>query len=170
MKTLLLNNGYEPIRLISWKRAITLHFLGKGDILDFYEAPLRSRFIKMKMPAVIRLRRYHRCRERVKLSRENIYARDQYKCQYCGEEFNSKDLTLDHIHPESRGGKNSWLNLVACCGPCNNKKDNRTPKEASMPLLRKPFVPRWMPAVLVKAIRNKEIPKQWLPWIQWIHG
>ena len=72
------------------------------------------------------------------VSRKNLYARDGYRCQYCGEEFAAKDLTLDHVMPKSQGGQSRWENLVACCQSCNRKKGNRTPSEAGMELLRTP--------------------------------
>jgi len=169
MKALLLNVTYEPIRLISWKRAVTLTFLKKADVLSEYDIPLRSRYLELKMPAVIILKKYHKSRESVRMSRENIYARDQYTCQYCGNRFKPDELTLDHVMPQSRGGISSWKNLVASCATCNSEKSNNTPKEAGMPLLRTPFKPKWMPAVLVKAIENKEVPKQWVDWIKWIN-
>lgn len=168
MKTLLLNMSGEPLKLISWKKAVVLYLSGKVSLLEEYPVPLRSCYINMNKPAVVQLRTYHRTKYGVKLSRENIYARDQYICQYCGEPFATKELTLDHVLPESRGGKFSWTNLVTCCSSCNNKKDNKTPGEANMPLLKKPVQPSWMPAVLMKAIKYHEIPTQWHRWISWL--
>jgi 5-methylcytosine-specific restriction endonuclease McrA len=168
MRTLQLNVGYEPIGLISWKKAVKKVVRGKAEVLDVQDSPLRSCYIEEKKPAVIRILKYHRNYGQVKLCRENIYARDQYICQYCGEKFIAKELTLDHVIPESRGGPFSWKNLVTCCASCNNRKDARTPKEAEMPLLRKPFKPNWMPSVLAKSIKRGRVPKQWISWISWI--
>jgi len=168
MKTLQLNVGYEPMGLISWKKAVKKIVKGKAEVLVEQDSPLRSCYMSSQKPAVIRIFKYHRNYGDVKLCRENIYARDQYICQYCGEKFKAKDLTLDHVIPESRGGPFSWSNLVACCSMCNNTKDARTPVEASMPLLRKPFRPTWMPNVLIKSIKRGRIPYQWVDWIAWI--
>ena len=168
MRTLQLNVGYEPMGLISWKKAVRKIMKGKAEVLAFQESPLRSCYTRGQKPAVIRIFKYHRNYGDVKMSRENIYARDQYICQYCGGKFLAKDLTLDHVLPDSRGGPFSWTNIVACCGLCNNKKDNRTPEEANMPLLRKPFKPTWMPNVLIKSIKRGRVPKQWAEWISWI--
>lgn len=74
-------------------------------------------------------------------SRENIYARDKHICQYCGKEFEPKELTLDHVFPKSRGGDTSWDNIVACCKACNQFKADRTPEEAGLVLLNKPKKP-----------------------------
>lgn len=76
-----------------------------------------------------------------RFSRDALMRRDRCMCAYCGQLFRERDLTLDHVMPESRGGKTSWMNLVAACGPCNNRKDCRTPEEARMPLLYVPYVP-----------------------------
>jgi 5-methylcytosine-specific restriction endonuclease McrA len=79
--------------------------------------------------------------KKVPLSRFNIFRRDGHKCVYCGT---NKNLTIDHVLPKSRGGDNSWKNLVTCCGICNLKKDDRTPEEADMVFLRKPFTPTYI--------------------------
>jgi len=170
MRTLQLNVGYEPIGLISWKKAVKKVMRGKAEVLDVQNSPLRSCYTAGNKPAVIRILHYHKNYDNVKLCRDNIYARDQYTCQYCRDRFRHNELTLDHIIPESRGGPFSWTNLVACCESCNNKKDNRTPEEANMPLARTPFRPTWMPAVLVKSIQRGRVPKQWANWVSWIEG
>lgn len=168
MKTLLLNISYEPIKLISWKSAVRLLFSGKAQVLDEFNSPLRSAFIEMKKPAVVRLLAFHRTRDDVKLTRENVLARDCFSCQYCGASLDKKSLTLDHVIPESRGGKTTWGNIVACCSSCNGKKDNRTPEEAEMPLIKRPGRPNWMPTVLIKVIKGGQVPKQWKRWLEWL--
>jgi 5-methylcytosine-specific restriction endonuclease McrA len=75
-------------------------------------------------------------------TRENIYARDEFTCQYCGKQFHSNELSLDHVYPKSRGGEDSWENLVTCCRKCNQKKADRTPEEARMPILCEPRKPK----------------------------
>jgi 5-methylcytosine-specific restriction endonuclease McrA len=168
MRTLLLNVSGDPLKLLPWSSAIKLVFSDKATILEEYDSPLRSCYLNMKKPAVIRLNAYHKTKYGTKLSRENIYARDGYSCQYCGERYGAEYLTLDHILPKSRGGKANWKNLVTCCTWCNNKKDNRTPTEAGMPLLRIPEQPSWMPSLLVKAIKYRAVPEQWAKWIKWL--
>ena len=82
---------------------------------------------------------------RVRFCRENIYLRDDHTCQYCGGLFDRRELTLDHVLPSSKGGPKSWLNVVTSCRPCNQKKGNRTPQQARMPLLKPPNEPLWLP-------------------------
>ena len=83
-------------------------------------------------------------------------------CQYCGGRFPFAELTMDHVIPKSRGGDKSWTNIVACCKKCNNKKSNRTPEEAKMPLIKKPVIPKWNIHVL---LRDKKIPQEWKDYI-----
>jgi hypothetical protein len=92
------------------------------------------------LPSVIRLLVYRHVPVRLQLTtRRNILTRDSFRCQYCGMKFHGSDLTLDHILPRSQGGKNSWENLVACCRKDNQRKADRTPEQAGMPLLRRPL-------------------------------
>ena len=95
-------------------------------------------------------------------NRKNVVWRDKNICQYCGNRFCFADLTMDHVIPKSRGGDKSWTNIVACCKRCNNIKSNRTPEEARMPLIKKPFIPKWNIHVL---LRDKKIPQEWEDYI-----
>ena len=108
-QTLLLNQGFEPIKVISWQRAISLLFLGKVEVLEEYDRDVHSVSLIIKVPAVVRLLRAFRRHARpVKFSRVNIYARDNYKCQYCGRKASISDLTYDHVVPRSQGGLTEW--------------------------------------------------------------
>jgi 5-methylcytosine-specific restriction endonuclease McrA len=96
------------------------------------------------IPTVIRTLYYDGvAHEKVKLSRRNIYLRDNYTCSYCGKKFSTESLNIDHIIPKSRGGITEWGNLTCSCRKCNTKKNDRTPEEAGMRLLRKPYIPRY---------------------------
>jgi hypothetical protein len=132
-----LNASFEPLRIISAKRALTLLTKGKAVV----ELPTSKMIYPgIYLPSVIRLRTYRHIPIRLQVvTRKNILLRDGNLCQYCGVKFPSNELTLDHIIPKSKGGGNSWHNLVACCSPCNRKKDDRTPQEANMPLLHRPL-------------------------------
>lgn len=132
-----LNASYEPLRIISAKKALTL--ITKGVAVT--EVPTNTEvYPGIFLPSVIRLRTYRRVPIRVQVcSRKNIYVRDGHRCQYCGHRQESADLTLDHVVPSSRGGRNEWANLVAACKRCNHRKADRTPEEAGMPLLRRPL-------------------------------
>lgn len=136
-KVLLLNATYLPISIISVERAMTLLFQEKASIVHAHEnKKLRSISQSFEYPDVIKLNKYVKTYlKKATPTRKNIFLRDDYTCQYCG----SKDhLTIDHIIPVSRSGKNTWNNMVTACFKCNEFKNNRTPEEADMKL--KPLI------------------------------
>lgn len=139
-EVLVLNQDYQPISVCSVQRSVKLVFLEKAELLhDDPDRVIRTVDEEFQYPSVIRLRRYIRLPyAKIVLSRSNIMKRDNHKCQYCGTKA---DLTLDHVMPRSRGGKDTWENLVTACNHCNVKKGNRTPDEAAMPLRIKPYKP-----------------------------
>jgi len=164
---LLLNITYEPLRIINWKKAITLMLLGKVEVLEEYGREIRSVSFTIKLPSVVRLLRLvKRPKSPVKFSRQNIYARDKYRCQYCGQKFSSEELTYDHVVPRSRGGKTEWENIVTCCVDCNRRKGGRTPSEAGMKLIKKPEKPTWIPALRI-TIGFREVPQSWRDYLYW---
>ena len=143
-KVLLLNKECEPLNITSWKRAFVLLIKGKAEYIE--KLTELEDYIKIGdyyIPKTIKLT-YEMAIPELELpfSRENIYIRDGYTCQYCGKKFESEELTLDHVFPKSRGGGTSWDNIVACCKKCNQKKADRTPEEACMPLLHEPEKPQ----------------------------
>ncbi len=146
--TLLLNGTYEPLLVINWKKAIILLWQGKAEALAAHDKEVRGVSCAFKLPSVLRLHkvvRVERGRRGVKFSRANIFMRDDYRCQYCGQHLAAKDLTIDHIIPLARGGRKTWENIVAACWPCNNTKSGRTPEEARMRLVQPPTRPTWQP-------------------------
>lgn len=166
-QVLLLNITYEPLRIINWKKAITLLMLGKVEVLEEYGTEIHSVSFTLKLPSVVRLLMMaKRPGASVRFSRQNIYARDKYCCQYCGRKFPVEDLSYDHVIPKSRGGKTVWTNIVTACMRCNRKKGGRTPKEAKMQLIRKPTRPKWLPSLRV-TIGFKEIPTTWRDYLYW---
>ena len=105
----------------------------------------------VRVPRIVRLLGFDRLpRQRVKLNRRNVFARDENRCQYCGKRFSTSELSLDHVSPRSRGGVSSWRNLVCACTRCNKKKGGRTPLEAKMRLIRRPVEPRRSPVLRLK--------------------
>lgn len=144
MKVLLLNASYEPLKTISWQRAMVLAVNDKIEVLEHYpDFKIRSATQEFPTPAVARLlARVRWNRWDVKFSRPNIYKRDAYTCQYCRRQMSAHRLTFDHVVPRSRGGPTTWQNITTACKTCNQKKGNRTPEEAGMPLLAKPYIPR----------------------------
>src|SRR5215468_238249 len=138
-RVLLLNQTYEPLGTVSVARAVIMVFKNTVTVEEFDgNRVLRSARAEFPVPSVIRRRIYiniRRRREASSMKRLRIYMRDKYRCQYCGEKKKVGELTLDHILPRSRGGDNSPVNVVTACVSCNNRKGDRTPAEARMPLL-----------------------------------
>lgn len=127
--------------VINVKKAIVLLYMGKAELIAANEA-LRVRAVSMSMPfpSIVRLSMYVRIPfKKIILSRKNILRRDGHRCQFCGR--SDIPLTIDHVQPVSRGGEDTWENLVCACVRCNNRKGDRTPDEALMPLRRKPMRP-----------------------------
>ena len=136
-KVLVLNASYEPLNITSWRRAVVLLLKGKAERLEYN---VRQVYHEFPIPTVIRLLYYVRVPyKEIPLTRRNVLERDRQTCQYC--HYKGEQLTLDHVIPRSRGGGDSWENLVAACVRCNVKKGNRTPKEANMLLKSQPRRP-----------------------------
>jgi len=167
MRTLLLNQGYEPLQIIAWQRALTLLALDKVDVVEEYDIAIRAMSYVINVPAVVRLRKaFRRHAKPVKFSRVNIYARDGYRCQYCTARCTIDELTYDHVTPRSRGGRTCWENIVSACYACNRRKANRTPSEAGMKLLATPVRPTWMPSVQIR-VSAKSVPDAWRDYVYW---
>lgn len=168
-RTLLLNATFEPLKIISWQRAITLLTQGKVEVIDFYDREIRGVTITFKLPSILRLLklvRIKKSRREVRFSRANIYQRDNYTCQYCGSRYPAEDLTFDHVIPIVQGGETTWENIVTACLTCNNKKGGRTPREAGMRLIKTPVKPKWMPVVTLK-MGLKNAPLSWRDYLYW---
>jgi len=144
------------------QRAVVLLFLGKAELIAANDSKLiRSVRAKIAFPTIVRLRLYiHVPYKKIVLSRKNILRRDMFKCQYCGRGDTS--LTIDHILPKSKGGDDSWENLVAACVKCNNKKGDRSPEEAKMFLRKKPNKPSHI--TFMKHFVGK-IDDEWKPYL-----
>ena len=139
-KVLVLNQSYEPLMVINAKRAIVLIIKEKVKMLEKYSESIRSVQNSFDVPSVIRLNFYvHLKYKDIVLNRRNILKRDDYRCQYCAKQ--ATPLTLDHIVPKNKGGKDSWENLVAACSKCNTRKGDTLLKHMDMKLLKKPRKP-----------------------------
>lgn len=137
---LVLNQNYEPLNVCNVRRAIVLVIDGKAEILEAHEASITSPSHRFPSPSVIRLvYMIRRPRPRVKLTRREVFIRDNYTCQYCGR--TSGDLTIDHVIPRSRGGPHTWDNLVSACKPCNHRKGGKSLGEVRMQLKTTPYEP-----------------------------
>jgi 5-methylcytosine-specific restriction endonuclease McrA len=169
---LLLNAGYEPLRIVSWQRAFVLVFQGKVEILEEYKISVHTVTRQFKVPAVIRLRRWIHLKRQapvIRFSRANLYERDEYRCQYCHKRFPEKELTLDHVVPVVRGGKKTWENIATACIRCNQRKGDRTPEEAGLKLLKRPQLPHWLPGTF-GSVRTKTAPEIWFPYLALAQG
>ncbi|RPI74068.1 MAG: HNH endonuclease [Desulfobacteraceae bacterium] len=166
-QVLLLNITYEPLKIINWKKALNLFFLGKVEVIEEYDKEIHAVSFVLKLPSVVRLlKMVRKPNNLVKFSRQNIYARDRYQCQYCGNKFQPEELTYDHVMPKSRGGRTEWENIVTCCVDCNRKKGGRTPPEAAMRMIRKPTRPTWIPALKI-TIGFQRVPETWRDYLYW---
>jgi 5-methylcytosine-specific restriction endonuclease McrA len=166
MRTLLLTPWMAPQRVISWERAVVLVVLGKVDVLQEYEEAIRAPSLELRTPAVVRLKKAGRAtKQSVRFSRVNVYTRDGFRCQYCGVKKDMRELNYDHVVPRLRGGKTVWENIVTSCYACNDRKGSRTPAEAGMTLLRKPFKPSSLPVMPVVRVMRSEMPQVWLPYL-----
>ena len=153
--TLKLDASWRPIEIIDGFKGFNMCFTGRANVVLNYDDGF--------FPAVIVLKSYIRKNfMSYACNRKNVVWRDKNVCQYCGNRFCFADLTMDHVIPKSRGGDKSWTNIVASCKRCNNNKGNRTPEEAKMPLIKKPFIPKWNIHVI---LRDKKIPKEWEDYI-----
>jgi 5-methylcytosine-specific restriction endonuclease McrA len=194
-RTLVLDAGYKPHRIVTWQRAAQLLHDGRAEVVELYDealraisreaakalqlsAGMRSWFemgvdgqdpdvLVVKMPAVIRLLGVLGRKKMVKFSRINVLTRDNFTCQYCGEHKTVAELNYDHVIPRSRGGKTVWENIVASCYECNGQKRNRTPEEAGMHLRTKPVRPKSLPIASLRMDSLKDIPALWTSWLYW---
>lgn len=161
-KVLVLNQDYRPISVCTIQRAFLLVFLEKAELVNhFSDQEIHTVTRTYPMPSVVRLNRYVSIPYKgVELSRNNIFKRDNFECQYCGAE---DDLTLDHVMPRSRGGATSWKNLVTACKKCNAIKGDYTPDEAGMELATIPFRPSF---VLFLREFSGFVSKEWIPYLR----
>ena len=163
--TLVLDQGYQPVKVIPWRRAICMTFLGKVEVLSEYDWEIATVSNAYPAPAVVRLLRNARHGPyRVRFSRQNIYLRDGHQCQYCEQRFSARDLTLDHVVPRSLGGGTTWKNVVAACRDCNRNKGGRTPEQAGLELRTEPRRPEWMPRTAFQ-LAMRVVPEAWRDWL-----
>ena len=159
---LVLNASYEPLNVTTVRRAHVLVFKGKAEVIEELDQPLHSASSTFPWPHVIRLVTYVRVPRAVqrKISRRALFARDGWRCVYCGSAGGR--LTLDHVVPRSRGGDSVWENVVTSCAPCNLRKGDRTLEQAGMDL---PHPPRPPQPVLFIKLAAPRIPHGWTPYL-----
>lgn len=185
---LVLNRSWTPIAISTVKRGFSLVFqnhahivhpdtyelhtfeswlvdnsLGSGDDVPSDQCWLRTANLLIRVPEVIVLGRYNGIpRRELAFNRRNIYRRDTFQCQYCGQRPGLKLLSIDHVQPTSRGGQTSWENCVVACVRCNTRKGNRSPAEAGMPLLTEPAKPTWNDGVGM----GERVPDSWARFVK----
>lgn len=161
-RTLLLSSYYMPVRVLQWQDAVKMVYEGTVRVVAEYEETISSPSITWKMPAVIVLKRSIRkyVKGAVKFSRKNVYARDHYRCQYCGNHFPEDELTYDHVTPKVAGGRREWSNIVSACVTCNSRKGRRTCDEIGMFPLRRPTEPKIL-EIISPHIDVANAPPEW---------
>jgi len=163
LPVLVLNQNYEPLNICRARRAVVLVYRGKAEMLENGTGYIHSAAHTFDVPSVIRLAyMIKRPRPRRRLTRLEVFSRDQYICQYCGRE--GRQLTLDHVTPRHQGGEHTWENVVSACIPCNRHKAGRTPEQAGMKLIRRPSPPRdKLPFYIPHQLRSQAGWQKYLP-------
>ena len=159
MMALKLDASFRPIEVIDALEALVMCIIGKATPVETYDTKINSPSKSFELPAVIVLKNIVKFRfTTIACNRINIVWRDNNQCQYCGNYFSTDKLTMDHVIPKSRGGKNTWENLVAACKKCNQKKGSRTSQESGMIPLKKPIRPK---ANILRTVKKNQISDLW---------
>ena len=159
MMALKLDASFRPIEVIDALEALVMCIIGKATPVETYDTKINSPSKSFELPAVIVLKNIVKFRfTTIACNRINIVWRDNNQCQYCGNYFSTDKLTMDHVIPKSRSGKNTWENLVAACKKCNQKKGSRTPQESGMIPLKKPIRPK---ANILRTVKKNQISDLW---------
>tara|TARA_Y100001973_G_C5205956_1_gene341582 strand:- start:2216 stop:2716 length:501 start_codon:yes stop_codon:yes gene_type:complete len=163
ISVLKLDSSFKPIEVISWEEAIILTWLKKAWAAEYTDKWVHSATQAFQIPSVIVLFRY--IDEKfftLPCTRKNILLRDENRCQYCTKHFREGDLTIDHVLPRSKGGANTWDNVVAACNACNQKKRDFLIENAPVTLMRPPKKPSY------RSIIKKRIGKGNLKWKEYL--
>ena len=159
-RTLVLNVTYQPLSITTVRRALLLVLAGKAHVIHTRPGSIRSPRLTMSVPSIVRLTYHARApyRRRAPLHRRAVFARDAYRCQYCG----NRAECIDHVHPRSRGGEHTWENVVACCRACNVGKGDSLLSDGRYRLRRTPYAPE--PLAVVAAMRG-DAPSEWTDYL-----
>jgi 5-methylcytosine-specific restriction endonuclease McrA len=157
--------SYFPLSIWNWQTALKAVFLDRVDIIAEYDREVHSPTTALKLPSVIALKKYVRQPQYPAFTRFNLFLRDRFTCQYCGTKG---ELTFDHVVPRAYGGRTSWTNIAAACILCNLKKGGRTPEEAHMYLLQKPFKPtNHQLHAIGRAFPPNYLHESWRDYLYW---
>jgi 5-methylcytosine-specific restriction endonuclease McrA len=158
---------YTFLGVCDWKDAVCTVYTNKATVEESYDQVIHSCSTQMRVPAVIRLRKYVRVLydkiSGVSYTKRNVHLRDSYFCQYCSTRCKESQATIDHVIPESKGGKNSWENTVTCCKSCNLIKGGMTPTQAGLKLIRNPAKPKGFKEIM--RIKIGELHDLWLKYL-----
>ncbi|MEM8788771.1 MAG: HNH endonuclease [Pseudomonadota bacterium] len=157
--------SYLPLSLWPWQEAVKAAFLDRVLVLSEYDSVVRSPSMEIRIPSVVVLRDYVRPAKVAAFTRFNLFLRDEFTCQYCGAKG---DMTFDHVTPRSRGGRTTWDNVVAACGPCNLRKGSKTLGQAGMRLRKAPVEPA--PGQLQNTGRKfppNHLHESWMDYLYW---
>ncbi len=185
-QTLVLNRGWVAISTTSVREALSMLFTGNARAIrpetfeshgfdswadlavEEGEPCVRTVSLSIRVPEVVVLTHYGGMpRQVASFSRRNLFLRDKNACQYCGKKPGTKELTIDHVLPRSRGGLSTWTNCVLACVPCNRRKANRLPAEAHMQLAKEPKCPAWTPILEVPVVRIRQSWKHFVSEKYW---
>ena len=148
------DQSFQVMDSLSWFDYSAQHIPEEG------EAYIQTVRLRIRIPKVLLLRKYDRLpMQEVRFTRDNLFDRDQYCCQYCGNSFSEDKLNMDHVIPRAKGGRTSWENVVTACISCNTRKANRLPHQAKMHLIKKPSRPRWR--TFVSSLIDQKYDSDW---------
>lgn len=167
-RVLLLNTSWQAIKTISWQRAIVLQCRGVVEVVNTYTGEfIRSPSMSFPIPSIVRcLKPFKFSFKEARFTRKNVYLRDNGKCRYCNTKIPFEDVTLDHVHPKSKGGGSGWDNIVISCGSCNQRKGSRPLHETGMKIHGdRPSKPVAMPNKGLFYPLGQNIPEDWVPFI-----
>ena len=188
-KVLVLNRLRQAVNIVGAQRAFSLLLQDHAQVIDTgdgsfqvmnavewlelsaleqpeaHEAYVQTVRLRVRVPKVLLLRSYDKLpMQEVRFTRDNLFERDRYRCQYCGNNFAEHELNMDHVIPRAKGGRTSWENIVTSCIPCNTRKANRLPHQASMHLMKKPERPRWRP--FISSLIDQNYDSDWEHFIK----
>lgn len=160
--------SYYPLSVWAWQDAVKAVVLDRVSVLSEYETEVRSPSFAMRLPSVIALRDYIPAARRPAFTRFNVFLRDRFECQYCGDARPTQELTFDHVIPRSRGGRTSWENVVAACGPCNLRKADKLPRDCHMLPLTEPRQPTsWELQENGRGFPPNHLHESWRDYLYW---
>ena len=160
--------NYFPLSLWPWQEAIKAVFLERVNIVSEYDQVAHSPSVELHLPSVVSLKAYVPVTRNAAFTRFNVFLRDRFICQYCGEATPAHDLTFDHVVPRSRGGRTTWENVVAACGTCNLRKGNRLARQCAMHPRRAPFEPTtWQLQERGRAFPPNFLHDSWRDFLYW---